>query len=115
MIFGAKYYFRNRCIKNVCLNKITSETLAPAGEYFNVNSIGNAIKKELTISKTIDGLTHPPGQFIDPVSGVAMYKKVLLDCTYINESQLISLRNWLIQSGLSQQELSRIIEINVNL
>ncbi|WP_376777047.1 hypothetical protein [Flavobacterium covae] len=97
-------------------NRVPWDVKTPFGDFFNVESIGGAIKKELTESKTIDGLLHPPGKFIDPVSGQAKFKNILLDCTYINESQLTTLRNWLKnQSGLTQDELSRIVEINVNI
>ncbi|GAA0716613.1 hypothetical protein GCM10009430_12480 [Aquimarina litoralis] len=96
-------------------NRIPWDVKTPPGEYFNVNSIGSAIKKELTTSKTIDGVVHPPGKFIDPNSGDIKFKQILLDCTYINENQLSDLRNWLNQSGLSQEQLNRIVEVNVNL
>ena len=86
----------------------------PPGEHFYVNSIGNAIKKELTYAKTIDGFTHPPGKFVNPVTGEEKFKMILLDCTYISNDQLSSLRNWL-KNELNEEELARIVEINVQL
>ncbi|WP_336686027.1 hypothetical protein [Chryseobacterium bernardetii] len=67
-------------------------------------------------SKTIDGVVHPAGKFIDPVTGQAKFKQILLDCTYISDTELETLRTWLkSQSGLSQEQLNRLVEINVNL
>lgn len=98
------------------VNRTPWDVKTPYGDYFNVGAIGGAIKKELTEGKTIDGLLHPAGKFIDPVSGQAKFKNIILDCTYINETQLSTLRNWLKnQSGLTQTELERVVEINVNI
>lgn len=97
-------------------NRIPWDVKTPPGDFFNIESIGASLKKELTESKLIDGILHPPGKFIDPISGQPIFKKILLDCTYINDSQLLILRNWLRnQSGLTQSELDRIVEINVNI
>ena len=98
-------------------NRVPWDVKTPrGGEYFNANQSGSSIKRELLNSKTIDGIVHPPGKFIDPVTGQIKFKKVLLDCTYLNDNELQSLRNWLKnQSGLSQEELNRIVEININL
>ena len=78
--------------------------------------MGDAIFDELTSSTTIEGIIHPPGQYIDPISMIAVDKRIILDCTYIDTSQLESLGNWLINdSGLTSNQLSRIIEVNSNL
>jgi hypothetical protein len=73
--------------------------------------------KELTISKTEpkSGVTHPLGKYIDPVSGKAVGKRVLLDCTYISDDQMSQLRSWLqADSGLTADQLKRIVEVNVD-
>ena len=105
-------------------NRIPLDVKTPYGDYFKVTNtnenpprgrgIGDAIFDELTKSKTIDGVRHPPGKFTDPVTGQAVDKIVILDCSYINQSQLNDLRRWLqIDSGLTNNQLSRIIEVNV--
>ncbi|WP_419487086.1 fibronectin type III domain-containing protein [Chryseobacterium bernardetii] len=98
-------------------NKIPWDVKTPyGGQYFNANQSGEAIRRELMDSKTIDGVVHPAGKFIDPVTGQAKFKKILLDCTYISDTELETLRTWLkSQSGLSQEQLNRLVEINVNL
>jgi hypothetical protein len=40
--------------------------------------------------------------------------KVILNCSYINNNQLTSLRQWL-NSNLSSQQLERIVEVNSNI
>ena len=71
---------------------------------------------ESTESKIIDGVVQPAGKLVDPISGLAKFKKILLDCTYINDNELLNLRNWLKnQSNLTIDQINRIVEINVNL
>jgi hypothetical protein len=64
----------------------------PPGQYFNVNSVGNSIKDEVTLT------VH----------------KVILDTTYISDVQLNQLRTWL-QNNLGSSDLQKIVEVNVNL
>jgi hypothetical protein len=64
----------------------------PPGQYFNVSSVGNSIKDEVT--QTVH--------------------KVILDTTYISDAQLSQLRIWL-QNNLSPTDLEKIVEVNVNL
>ena len=74
------------------------------GNFFDVNQVGASIKKELT-SK---------GPFPNDKTGLPEARKVILDCTYIDETELNSLRVWL-QNNLSSTDLTRIKEINSNL
>ena len=57
-----------------------------------IGTAGNSVKSELLSPNT----------------------KVILDCTWMNESQLQGLRSWL-QNNLSSSELSRVVEVNSNL
>jgi hypothetical protein len=112
---GIEFYDANRTpwdVKTPTGNffKVTNTVETPPGS----RGIGDAIFDELTKSKTIDGVTHPPGQFIDEITGVAKDKKVILDTSYISQQQLDELRSWLQNSsGLNSSQLSRIVEVNV--
>ena len=74
------------------------------GNFFNVDQVGASIRREL----------RDKGPFPNGTSGVPEPRKVLLDCTYIDASELSSLRSWL-QNNLDASEFGRIKEINSNL
>ncbi|GEM_PF-1209979 len=52
--------------------------------------------------------------FPNKITNVLEKRRVILDCTYMNETDLAALRN-LLKNRLNSEELSRIIEINVKL
>ena len=74
------------------------------GNFFNVNQVGASIRREL----------RDKGPFPNGSTGVLEPRNVLLDCTYISDSELVSLRSWL-QSNIDISELAKIKEINSNL
>jgi hypothetical protein len=72
-----------------------------AGPFFNSNSLGNSIKGELNKPDVPNSIT-----------GVPQKRRIILDCTYLDDNQLDELRAWL-SNNLSAEERSRMIEINV--
>ncbi|WP_294200993.1 hypothetical protein [uncultured Chryseobacterium sp.] len=64
--------------------------------------VGKSIKKELS-EKPL---------FPNNITGVLEKRRVILDCSYMNEIDHTALWKWL-NTNLSSEELSRIIEINV--
>lgn len=74
------------------------------GQYFNVNQSGPSIRKEL----------RDKGPVANSISGILEDRKVILDCSYINSTELDELRNWL-SDNLTSSELLRIVEVNANL
>ncbi|WP_373548684.1 polymorphic toxin-type HINT domain-containing protein [Haliscomenobacter sp.] len=97
------------------------------GTFFKVatsdkKGIGDSIVKELTEPKRLDIygdgnlIDFPGGQYINENTKAIVFKRILLDVSYIDDQELAALRNWLKNdSGLSSDELSRIVEININL
>ncbi len=72
-----------------------------AGSFFNANDLGSSIQKEL----------NKP-EIANSISGILQKRRVVLDCTYLDDIQLNEIRNWLL-TNLNVDELSRIVEINV--
>ncbi|MEO1055227.1 MAG: hypothetical protein AAFX87_31660 [Bacteroidota bacterium] len=74
------------------------------GDFFNVNQVGPSIRKEL----------RDKGPFPNNNTGVAEPRQVILDTTYIDDTELGNLRSWM-QNNLTPEELGRVKEVNSNL
>ncbi len=74
-----------------------------AAGYFKAPELGKSIKEELG---------KEPLE--NPFSKILEKRRVIIDCTYLNDNQLAELRTW-ISANFDADEKSRIIEVNVQL
>jgi hypothetical protein len=72
---------------------------------FSAKEAGKSIRKELRMKGS------PPGTFPHGKTGLPEPRRVILDSTYMTEADHKALWNWL-KTNLTEDELSRIIEIN---
>lgn len=79
---------------------------------FNPEESGKSILKELRRKVYPSGA--PPGTFPNDKTELPEKRQVILDSTYLNETDHKALWNWLNQN-LTPEELSRIVEVNTRL
>ena len=79
---------------------------------FNPKKSGQSIKKEL--SKKATPKTAPPGTYPNEITGQPELRRVILDSSYMTKADHSALWKWL-NSNLTADELSRIVEVNTQL
>ena len=79
---------------------------------FDPEQSGNSIKKEL--SQKAEPKNAPLGTFPHETTGKPEKRRIILDSSYMNKADHTALWNWL-NSNLTTDELSRIVEVNTQL
>jgi hypothetical protein len=81
-------------------------------DFFNPSITGLAIQKELREKKLNEN--DQPGTYPNKNSGIPVKRRVILDSSYLKPDDHKSLWKWLTEN-LTEEELSRIVEVNTNI